>query len=409
MESNACGARGAPGGVRPRVVVIGGGVSGLTSALVLLRSGRFRVDVWRSARGTAPPNWIWEYPPYNVEPEEAAMRWARETFAEFRQLALQRRHCSAGDDSPPVHMIPVITLARHRPINAAAARAFLAQQGPFMKGEEALRYCRRTIWRNIAPADAGAYADALVYFAPVCDSAGYLCWLEREIARLGGRVLRRTVPSLAGALRQSELGAGSAALFVNATGLGAASLAPDAAVFPCRGITAQVDAPWVEAAVFADDDDAYAIPCPGCPLEIGGTAEDGETDRRPQGAAIARMVAAMRAVVPSLRGADGVQELCAARERLRSRGGAAAAAAVAAAGVPLPTAVDAWVGLRPKRRGGVRLQAEAERPVIHNYGHGGSGMCCSFGCANEVLRLADELVARQHQHGEAQEPAAAKL
>ena len=62
--------------------------------------------------------------------------------------------------------------------------------------------------------------------------------------------------------------------------------------------------------------------------------------------------------------------------------------------------VDAWVGVRPKRKIGVRLELEwrsvmpaADAAVIHNYGHGGSGMCCSFGCANDVLRLATEVVA----------------
>ena len=60
---------------KPLCVVLGGGVSGLTCAFVLLRSGRFRVQLWRSVRGTAPPNWVWEYPPYGVEPIDEAMRW----------------------------------------------------------------------------------------------------------------------------------------------------------------------------------------------------------------------------------------------------------------------------------------------------------------------------------------------
>jgi glycine/D-amino acid oxidase-like deaminating enzyme len=41
------------------------------------------------------------------------------------------------------------------------------------------------------------------------------------------------------------------------------------------------------------------------------------------------------------------------------------------------------VGLRPGRPDGVRLQAEQVGPttVVHNYGHDGSGVFWSWGCA----------------------------
>lgn len=47
-------------------------------------------------------------------------------------------------------------------------------------------------------------------------------------------------------------------------------------------------------------------------------------------------------------------------------------------------------GLRPFRRGGLRLELESIGgfPVIHNYGHGGGGITTAWGCAEEVLRLA---------------------
>ena len=54
----------------PDVVVLGGGVSGLTSALMLLRAGFKHVTVWTDKFGMAPPNWVWEFPPYHVLPEQ---------------------------------------------------------------------------------------------------------------------------------------------------------------------------------------------------------------------------------------------------------------------------------------------------------------------------------------------------
>ena len=48
------------------------------------------------------------------------------------------------------------------------------------------------------------------------------------------------------------------------------------------------------------------------------------------------------------------------------------------------------VGLRPGRPE-VRLEREdAPVPRIHNYGHGGSGITLSWGCAEETLRLVEE-------------------
>ena len=53
------------------------------------------------------------------------------------------------------------------------------------------------------------------------------------------------------------------------------------------------------------------------------------------------------------------------------------------------------VGLRPARDGGPRVEKDkmqAECWVIHNYGHGGAGYQCSYGCAVEVVRLVEEVL-----------------
>jgi D-amino-acid oxidase len=47
------------------------------------------------------------------------------------------------------------------------------------------------------------------------------------------------------------------------------------------------------------------------------------------------------------------------------------------------------VGLRPGRPDGVRLQAEqvGSTTVVHNYGHDGSGVFWSWGCAADAVAL----------------------
>jgi D-amino-acid oxidase len=50
------------------------------------------------------------------------------------------------------------------------------------------------------------------------------------------------------------------------------------------------------------------------------------------------------------------------------------------------------VGLRPFRRAGVRVECESGITVVHNYGHGGSGVTLSWGSAGEAALLASEAV-----------------
>ena len=63
------------------------------------------------------------------------------------------------------------------------------------------------------------------------------------------------------------------------------------------------------------------------------------------------------------------------------------------------------IGVRPHRKGGVRLSLE-EQPLespsgkkllIHNYGHGGAGITLSWGCASVVVELVEKAVALLEQ------------
>jgi glycine/D-amino acid oxidase-like deaminating enzyme len=65
------------------------------------------------------------------------------------------------------------------------------------------------------------------------------------------------------------------------------------------------------------------------------------------------------------------------------------------------TVVRTWVGLRPLRPGGVRLEAMPlrrrdgrHRVVVHNYGHGGSGLTLHWGCALDAAALVKHVAGR---------------
>ena len=63
--------------------------------------------------------------------------------------------------------------------------------------------------------------------------------------------------------------------------------------------------------------------------------------------------------------------------------------------------INQWVGLRPFRLGGVRLEYQLYQDklkVIHNYGHGGCGVTLSWGCAKQVvdivLKHANKIISK---------------
>ena len=54
-------------------------------------------------------------------------------------------------------------------------------------------------------------------------------------------------------------------------------------------------------------------------------------------------------------------------------------------------------GLRPCRKSGIRLEAETvgNKLIIHDYGHGGSGISLSWGCAHEAVNIMKQQIHQQ--------------
>ncbi|MDQ2659919.1 MAG: FAD-binding oxidoreductase, partial [Verrucomicrobiota bacterium] len=145
-------------------------------------------------------------------------------------------------------------------------------------------------------------------------------------------------------------------VIVNCAGVGARDLVADAEVEPHRGQIALVAKGALEYAVVCNDLPLiYAFPRAG-DCVFGGTNEI-SAEREPRPAETAAIVSECARVLQ----------------------------------IAPPPVLGERVGLRPFRRAGVRLECESlgdGRPVIHNYGHGGSGFTLSWGCAEEAVEFA---------------------
>ncbi len=186
------------------------------------------------------------------------------------------------------------------------------------------------------------YADGWSFLAPVVTMPTYLRWLVERVEALGGSLTRLNLAALPG----------GADLVVNCAGIGSRLLAHDSTVTPVRGEVVVVEQFGLERWWLDADGPTYVVPREG-EVVVGGTAEEGEWSRTPDPTVAETLLARASQLVPGVAGA----------RVLRHK-----------------------VGLRPARP---EVCLERQGRVIHCYGHGGSGVTVSWGCAEEVAALAD--------------------
>lgn len=314
----------------PEVIVIGAGVAGLSCASELAHSGR-RVTVWTAAPPEQTTSMVaaafWH--PYLVEPMERVVPWSAVGYERFASIAAD------------------LTVGPEAGVFMREAIEIFPEPRPDPAWTRYVDMFRHALPEELPP----GYGHGLVFEAPVIEMSRYLPWLTAQLRRLDVEIIVRKLDDLAPALE-------AAPIVVNCTGLGARELVGDPAVYPVRGQIVRRTRDGVDRVIldeYSPGGISYIIPR-GDDVVLGGVCDEDVEDLR---------------VDPEQ--TLGIIERCTRLEP--------ALAATTTLGVS--------VGLRPCRKA-VRLEAERldDRLVIHNYGHGGAGVTLSWGCAEEVVRLA---------------------
>jgi D-amino-acid oxidase len=355
------------------VLVIGAGVSGLTSALCLQRKGfgvtvladRFVPRVTSVVAGA-----LWEWPPAvcGHQPDGASLArakgWCAASYAIFADLA---QNADTG-----VYLRPV-TFYFRRPVHDDPRQG--AKMEELATRVRGFRHDAALICQNGINPGLGL-RDAYTHLAPMIDTDVYLPWLLAEVCRTGCRVVEGKVTGPLAGRAEALAREYRAQAVVNCTGLGARELGDDS-VFPVRGALVRVRndgraMPRLTQAHCVSHDGSgtdrgflFVVPRGQDWIVLGGIAEPGEWD-----------------LDIGLHNYDPVREMC--------RRCVAFLPALAAAEVDAAEPVR--VGLRPFRAGGVCLERQPSTPLVHNYGHGGSGVTLSWGCALEVADLVESLL-----------------
>ncbi|MDW5330654.1 FAD-dependent oxidoreductase [Plantactinospora sp. KLBMP9567] len=306
-------------------LVIGAGVSGLTTAVCLAEAG-LRVKIWAAE----PPERTTSYAagamwgPYLVEPVDRVRVWSAQTLDVLRQLAT--------DPATGVRLVSGIEASR-KPVEPP-------EWGDQLDG-----------FRMCEPSELpDSFATGWRYRAPLVDMPVYLGYLRGRLKAAGGMIDIRRIDALGEAVQVAPL-------IVNCSGMGARDLVPDPNLTPIRGQLVVVENPGITE-FFSEDTglspDLLHFYPQGETLVLGGTAQPGECSQEPDSGTAAAILARCAEIEPRLRNVQVVEHR---------------------------------VGLRPTRPN-VRIEEEQldGARVIHNYGHSGAGVTLSWGCAFEISR-----------------------
>jgi D-amino-acid oxidase len=216
-------------------LVVGAGVSGLTSAVCLAEAG-LRTKIRASGTGAATTSYAagatWS--PYLVEWGERARRWSFETLDVMRELAV------------------------------TPGSGIVLRSGVEFGSEPPQ-------WRDRLQ-DYRAIESGWRLVAPVVDMPAYLGYLQRRAEAAGVGIEAARVESL------DDL---DAPLVVNCTGIGARELVGDAELVPVRGQVVIVENPGItEFYVAESDPPVYFFP-QGDTVVLGGTAQRGDANTEP--------------------------------------------------------------------------------------------------------------------------------
>jgi D-amino-acid oxidase len=307
---------------RREVLVIGAGVSGLTSALCLADAGhavgiRAAAGPQETTSRAAGAMWGSTF----AGPADKVGGWASASLEAFRELASQ----------PDTGVVMAS--------GTLASRAGLEPPPELFPGVE--------ISRSEAPP---GFATAFRVTLPIVDMPRYLDHLVARLETSGVGIEVEPVKSLAEA-------ASEAPIVVNCAGLGARELVPDPAVRPVRGQHLVVENPGLDEFFMTEPfGPAWTSWFPHRDrVVLGGVAQEDDWDTKPRESDAERILEGCAALEPRLGQAPVLEH---------------------------------QVGLRPMREI-VRVEAEplGTARVVHNYGHGGTGVGLSWGCARDVVAL----------------------
>lgn len=355
-----------------KALVIGGGVSGLTTALALAELGVPAVVVTAALAPSVTSvvaGALWEWPPavcgyhHDESSVERSKAWCMTSFREFEKIA--------QDPSSGTYIRQSFFYFRNRiednPFHFNKMREIERHVPGFVRGDHLIR-------SHGVNQELGL-VDAYGHLAPMVDTDVYMRWLLNRVREAGIEVVMEKVEGRLQDIEPALKQRFGASVIVNCSGLGAQELA-DEPMYPLRGALVRLvndgsKGPKLEQShcvshdnVTSEHEIVFILPRGDNRIVLGAITEKDQWG--------------LDINLQNYQPVQDIYDRCITfMPWLRE--------------LSLDEAEPVRVGLRPFRKGNVRLEAVPGSAVIHNYAHGGAGVTFSWGCAREVaqhVRLA---------------------
>ncbi|XP_044728599.1 D-amino-acid oxidase-like [Chrysoperla carnea] len=334
------------------IVVVGGGIVGITTAINLQNkypNVKITIVTEKLSPYTTGDGSAGFWMPYlcGSTPIEKVLDWSIPTLKLFHKLWRSELAEATG-----VSFVPVIYLFEKDDVTPKWI--------PYCHGSLDLS---PDLLKKLGKEHGRSYREGTFFTSFTCEPSKFLPYLLRQFFQNGGKLIYSRVTSLSEVAEKYSDKTKKANVIVNCCGLGARTIVPDDEVYPIRGQVARVHAPWQFHIICSEAN--YIIPNHNAVI-LGGTAQKNDYSTEVYEEDTKAIFDGCSELVPGLKNSSKLQE---------------------------------WVGLRPARDS-VRLELDKTPSkyvtdnnqnliLIHNYGHGGSGVTLSWGCAINVTNLLE--------------------
>ncbi|VIO96972.1 Uncharacterized protein BM_BM2804 [Brugia malayi] len=225
------------------------------------------------------------------------------------------------------------------------------------------RYLRENEMQQFANQGEIDRVFAIHFTTYTTEGGKYIPWMKKQLLAKGVRFIQRHINTVKDLFDEFDI-------IVNCAGLNGGKVAGDGDdknMFPIRGIIFEVNATWHKHFLYKRFD-TFSIPTTD-KVFIGSVKQNGRYDLEITPADRNDILNRYYRLQPAIKGAAILNE---------------------------------WSGLRPGRKGGIRLEMTTIRfpapkfketsnekivKIVHNYGHGGHGLTLGWGCAETVADL----------------------
>jgi len=370
-----------PSSSQPLIVVVGAGCVGLGVGIQLLQRGyRNVIILTKSTTPNTASDWagaLWRPFGEICAKNTAFQRWGKETFNFLNDQRTTYGSIRTG----------ICLVSGFEVFETEQPTPFWVNEvvGFRMMDEKAIK-------------EAGintGHKHGFFYSSLVVDMAIYMNWLHRMFTKLGGRIQLAELQSLSEVQKLYP----NVKAIINCSGLGARTLVPDPNVFPVAGQIVKVRCPSVHHFYMDSLLPSYIFPRLN-DIVIGGSYDKHSEDLRPNIGTRNDILNRAIKFLPELEDAKIVGEYVGLRPyrqvtRLELEMPQTNAHSNDTATQQQAATLNDKVANKPSSDDVDLLPVPSSNcrvPVIHNYGHGGSGVTLHWGCGIDVCKIIDSIL-----------------